>query len=246
MGFEWDEEKDRLNIDKHGISFEEAVQVFDDVHLSRVDTREEYGEVRDITIGMTAGTVLAVVVHTDRDEAIRIISARKASKRERTSIMATVTVDGCNSTSGPSHHCTSRVGRDQRGRAPGHGSTVPSGASQSTRNRSHSRAPREKMNELRATSKRLKAYRAAGICPAAVLEDVPNFGKSNGGNAAPEKHQPATAQQISERFIPPVLSRETANEAEIMGNIREQNTEDKVEKVAFATKSRKQHKKREK
>jgi len=88
MGFEWDEEKNRLNIDKHGISFEEAVQVFDDVHLSRVDTREEYGEVREITIGMIAGMVVVVVVHTDRDEAIRMISARKASKRERSAYYA--------------------------------------------------------------------------------------------------------------------------------------------------------------
>ena len=83
MGFEWDEEKNRLNVEKHGVSFEEAVNVFDDVHLSRPDTREEYGEVRVITIGMIAGTVVAVVVHTDRAEAIRIISARKANKRER-------------------------------------------------------------------------------------------------------------------------------------------------------------------
>ncbi len=83
VDFEWDEEKNRLNIEKHGISFEEAVHVFDDVHLSRPDTREDYGEVRTITIGMIAGTVVAVVVHTDRDEAIRIISARKANKRER-------------------------------------------------------------------------------------------------------------------------------------------------------------------
>ncbi len=67
MEFEWDEEKNRLNIDKHGISFEEAVLVFDDVHLSHVDTREDYGEVREITIGMIAGTIVAVVVHTDRE-----------------------------------------------------------------------------------------------------------------------------------------------------------------------------------
>lgn len=83
MGFEWDEDKNRLNIEKHGISFEEAVHVFDDVHLSRVDTREDYGEMREITIGIIAGTIVVVVVHTDRDEAIRIISARKANKRER-------------------------------------------------------------------------------------------------------------------------------------------------------------------
>ena len=61
MGFEWDEEKNRLNVEKHGVSFEEAVNVFNDVHLSRPDTREEYGEVRVITIGMIAGTIVAVV-----------------------------------------------------------------------------------------------------------------------------------------------------------------------------------------
>ena len=83
MNFEWDEDKNRLNIEKHGISFEEAVLVFDDVHLSRVDTHEDYGEVRNITIGMMAGTIVAVVVHTDREDAIRIMSARKANKRER-------------------------------------------------------------------------------------------------------------------------------------------------------------------
>jgi len=43
MGFEWDEEKNRLNVEKHGVTFEEVVHVFDDVHLSRPDTREEYG-----------------------------------------------------------------------------------------------------------------------------------------------------------------------------------------------------------
>ncbi|WP_447969418.1 BrnT family toxin [Nitrospira sp. M1] len=83
MLFEWDEEKNRLNIEKHRISFEEAVHIFNDIHLSRPDTREDYGEVREITIGVIAETVVAVVVHTDRDEMIRLISARKANKRER-------------------------------------------------------------------------------------------------------------------------------------------------------------------
>ncbi|MCA9473151.1 MAG: BrnT family toxin [Nitrospirales bacterium] len=51
MEFEWDEGKNRCNLDKHEISLEEAVSVFDDVHLSRFDTREAYGEIREITIG---------------------------------------------------------------------------------------------------------------------------------------------------------------------------------------------------
>jgi hypothetical protein len=83
MGFEWDEDKNRLNIQKHEISFEEAVHVFDDVRLSRVDTRADYDEAIRIISARKAGTIVVVVVHTDRDEAIRIISARKANKRER-------------------------------------------------------------------------------------------------------------------------------------------------------------------
>ena len=83
MEFEWDERKNRRNFDKHGVSFEEAALVFAGPHFSRIDTREAYGEIREITIGMIAETVVAVVVHTDREDVIRIISARKANKRER-------------------------------------------------------------------------------------------------------------------------------------------------------------------
>ncbi len=83
MLFEWDENKNAKNHKKHGISFDEAIRVFADVHMSRLDTREDYGEVREITIGMIAGAVVVTVVHTDRDGAVRIISARRATKRER-------------------------------------------------------------------------------------------------------------------------------------------------------------------
>jgi uncharacterized DUF497 family protein len=89
MEFEWDEQKNRVNITKHGIDFEQAKAVFDDPHLvTRVDDRFDYGEVREVSIGqmplVTQGQALIVlVVHTERNGIIRIISARKATKQER-------------------------------------------------------------------------------------------------------------------------------------------------------------------
>ncbi|MGE0240542.1 MAG: BrnT family toxin [Parvibaculaceae bacterium] len=89
--FEWDENKNRANQRKHGVSFEEAAQVFlDPLHVS-VQDRTEDGELRWRTCGLTAGFVLLVVAHTaiehDEDgqavEVIRIISARRADRKER-------------------------------------------------------------------------------------------------------------------------------------------------------------------
>ncbi len=89
MTFEWDEAKNRRNIEKHGISFEEAQEIFKDpCVLTSLDDRFEYGEVRKITVGeipltTLKTTIVVVVVHTDRDGITRIISARKASRKER-------------------------------------------------------------------------------------------------------------------------------------------------------------------
>ena len=80
--FEWDEAKDRTNIQKHGVSFETAKQIFDGPVLTWRDKRREYGEDRDISIGQVS-TALIVVVHTDRAGRIRLISARPASREER-------------------------------------------------------------------------------------------------------------------------------------------------------------------
>ena len=84
----WDERKNALNKAKHGVSFETAALVFDDpLHLS-VQDRMVGGEERWQTLGMAGGVVLLLVAHTYRDhggqEGIRIISARKATARERT------------------------------------------------------------------------------------------------------------------------------------------------------------------
>lgn len=90
MQFTWDERKNRANRRKHGISFETAALVFDDpYHLSTQD-REVEGESRWQTIGMAQGKQILLVVHTLSEsvhevdeEVIRIISARKATPRER-------------------------------------------------------------------------------------------------------------------------------------------------------------------
>ena len=89
MRFEWDPEKAAVNLSKHRIAFEDAARVFDDpLQRSRQD-RTEGGELRWQTLGLVAGLpVLLLVAHIWREEeegeeVIRIISARKANKRER-------------------------------------------------------------------------------------------------------------------------------------------------------------------
>jgi len=90
MKYEWNEEKNRLNQQKHGISFEEAREVFDDaLQISKLDKRFSYFEERWITIGSTSKHKVLVVANLfftdDGEEIIRIISARKANKQERDS-----------------------------------------------------------------------------------------------------------------------------------------------------------------
>lgn len=83
MRFEWDEEKNRENIRKHGLDFADAWEIFDAPLLTNLDGREDYGEERWIGIGFLRNFVL-VVVYTDTEDVIRIISLRKALKHERT------------------------------------------------------------------------------------------------------------------------------------------------------------------
>jgi len=81
--FEWDEAKAARNIEKHGISFEEAARVFLDPNLTEVEERAmPYDEVRFAAVGKLADDVI-MVVYTYREERIRIISARKAHRNER-------------------------------------------------------------------------------------------------------------------------------------------------------------------
>lgn len=81
--FEWDEIKNRANLRKHGFDFTDAEEMFRGILLSSVDLRNNYGEERWVGIGTTRGRT-AVVVFTERGpETIRIISLRKATRRER-------------------------------------------------------------------------------------------------------------------------------------------------------------------
>ncbi len=88
MKVEWDKNKNSANIKKHGVSFKEAAEVLDDpFHISLLDTRFDYFEERWITIGAAKNGKIIVVGHlyrlTESEEAVRIITARKATNKER-------------------------------------------------------------------------------------------------------------------------------------------------------------------
>lgn len=80
--YEWNETKNRANISKHGLSFEDANIVFSGPCVTFEDTRHDYDEKRFITLGPLAGRVV-VIAHTSRDENTRVISMRKANIREQ-------------------------------------------------------------------------------------------------------------------------------------------------------------------
>ena len=84
MIFEWDDNKSRANIKKHGISFEEARSVFSDpLSITVADPEHSEEEFRFIDIGMSERSRLLVVSYTERGRNIRIISARLALPVER-------------------------------------------------------------------------------------------------------------------------------------------------------------------
>lgn len=82
MNFEWDEEKRKSNIAKHGLDFADAKYVFERATFTFEDDRFDYGEQRFITIGMVK-SIVVVIAHTEQNDVIRIISMRKASKHEQ-------------------------------------------------------------------------------------------------------------------------------------------------------------------
>jgi uncharacterized DUF497 family protein len=84
VNFEWDPGKARQNRRKHLVSFEEAATVFGDpLAITYPDPDHSTSEQRFITIGMSSLHRVLIVAHADRDEKIRIISARKTTQRER-------------------------------------------------------------------------------------------------------------------------------------------------------------------
>lgn len=83
MNFEWDENKNESNTEKHGISFDEAKEAFSDNQMIvKKDTKKNYGEIRFIGIGKALEKII-VVVFTMREKVTRLISARTANKKEK-------------------------------------------------------------------------------------------------------------------------------------------------------------------
>lgn len=79
--FTWSETKRAANVKAYGLDFADAVGVFEGVTFTFEDDRFSYGEQRFVTLGLLAGIPVSVV-HTESEYEIRIISFRKASKRE--------------------------------------------------------------------------------------------------------------------------------------------------------------------
>ncbi len=86
MNFEWDRLKSATDREKHGVSFEEAATAFGDpLSITILDPDSSDEEHRFVLIGQAFSGRLLVVVHTDRGESTRLISARLATRRERVS-----------------------------------------------------------------------------------------------------------------------------------------------------------------
>ena len=84
MVYEWHAAKAKANLQKHGVSFDEAATVFlDPLALTFPDPYQSGSEEREITIGCTARHRVVFVSHCPRGDGIRIISARNATRRER-------------------------------------------------------------------------------------------------------------------------------------------------------------------
>lgn len=82
MRFSWSEVKRQANLTDHGLDFVDAPGVFDGVTYTFEDDRFDYGEQRFVTLGLLDGMVVSIV-HTESPRFIRIISFRKATKREQ-------------------------------------------------------------------------------------------------------------------------------------------------------------------
>ena len=82
MRFIWHEPKRQANLQKHGVDFADAERVFTGPTFTFEDAREDYGEQRWVTLGLL-GVKVMVIVHTEAEEEIRVISMREADKDEQ-------------------------------------------------------------------------------------------------------------------------------------------------------------------
>ncbi|HEY7300130.1 MAG TPA: BrnT family toxin [Xanthobacteraceae bacterium] len=83
MRYTWDERKNRSNIKKHGIAFEDAKRIFDGPTVEKTDDRFDYGEVRVYAIGVVNGFEITVIYTDEDDGQRRIISAWRAEPHEK-------------------------------------------------------------------------------------------------------------------------------------------------------------------
>ena len=84
MEFEWDEEKAASNLERHGVSFSEAMTVFGDpLEVTIPDPDHSVGEARFLSLGLSDSGRLLVVAYTERERKTRFINAREATPKER-------------------------------------------------------------------------------------------------------------------------------------------------------------------
>ena len=84
MDYEWDEAKAASNLEKHGVSFEEAATVFDDpLYIDFYDPDHAVDEHRYLIMGQSTAGRLLIISYTERDEAVRLITAREVTSAER-------------------------------------------------------------------------------------------------------------------------------------------------------------------
>ena len=90
MIFEWDERKNAINIQKHGVDFADAWEIWEAPMLAVLDERTDYGEDRWVGIGLLRSRIVVVVWAEPTEDTIRIISVRKALTHERTEYEAAI------------------------------------------------------------------------------------------------------------------------------------------------------------
>jgi uncharacterized DUF497 family protein len=83
VNFEWDESKNKTNIDERDLDFADAWQIFDAPMLVKIDNRKDYGEERFVGIGFLKNLVVVIVFTEPNEQTIRVVSLRKALKYER-------------------------------------------------------------------------------------------------------------------------------------------------------------------
>ena len=84
MNFTWDRRKNRANLARHGIAFEDAIRIFEGPTLERVDDRFDYGEIRVYAIGVVNGLEITLIYTDVSETERRIVSAWRAERYERT------------------------------------------------------------------------------------------------------------------------------------------------------------------